>query len=144
MHLFGEMLPAGRLATAPKLKMRAARLSMGLFLLYFGTRRQYPDVAHHTIWLGERFRELLDDIFKRKTLAKDFSLYIHRPTATDPSFAPPAAIVSMRSARCPISAPAWTGPRKRRAFGIRSSTRWTALCFPAFERDHRRAVSHSG
>lgn len=89
MHLFGEMLPAGRLATAVKLKMRAARLSMGLFLLYFGTRRQYPEVGHHTIWLGERFRELLGDIFKRKTLAKDFSLYIHCPTATDPSFAPP-------------------------------------------------------
>ncbi len=100
MHLFGEMLPAGRLATAAKLKMRAARLSMGLFLLYFGTRRQYPDVAHHTIWLGERFRELLDDIFKRETLAKDFSLYIHRPTATDPSFAPPGC--DSFYALCPV------------------------------------------
>ena len=100
MHLFGEMLPPGRLVTAAKLKMRAARLSMGLFLLYFGTRRQYPDVAHHTIWLGERFRELLDDIFKRKTLAKDFSLYIHRPTATDPSFAPPGC--DSFYALCPV------------------------------------------
>lgn len=100
MHLFGKMLPADRLATAPKLKMRAARLSMGLFLLYFGTRRQYPDVAHHTIWLGERFRELLDDIFKRNKLAKDFSLYIHRPTATDPSFAPPGC--DSFYALCPV------------------------------------------
>jgi phytoene desaturase len=100
MHLFGEMLPAGRLAKAPKLKMRAARLSMGLFLLYFGTRRQYPEVAHHTVWLGERFRELLDDIFKRKTLAKDFSLYIHRPTATDPRFAPPGC--DSFYALCPV------------------------------------------
>ncbi len=88
MHLFTEMLPAEALARTARLKLRTARLSMGLFLLYFGTRRQYPDVAHHTIWLGQRFRELLDDIFKRGKLAEDFSLYIHRPTATDPSFAP--------------------------------------------------------
>jgi phytoene desaturase len=61
---------------------------MSLFVWYFGTRRQYPDVAHHTILLGPRYRELLKDIFDRKILADDFSLYLHRPTATDPSLAP--------------------------------------------------------
>ena len=100
MHLFTEMLPSERLAPGARLKLRTARLSMGLFLLYFGTRRQYPDVAHHTIWLGERFRELLDDIFKRHTMAQDFSLYIHRPTATDPSFAPPGC--DSFYALCPV------------------------------------------
>ncbi len=70
-------------------KLARASYSMGLFVWYFGTRRQYPDVAHHTIALGPRYRELLDDIFKRKVLAEDFSLYLHRPTATDPSLAPP-------------------------------------------------------
>jgi len=65
-----------------------ARYSMSLFVWYFGTKRRYPDVAHHTILLGPRYRELLDDIFKRKILANDFSLYLHRPTATDPSLAP--------------------------------------------------------
>ena len=62
---------------------------MSLFVWYFGTRRQYPEVAHHTISLGPRYRGLLDDIFTRKHLADDFSLYLHRPTATDPSLAPP-------------------------------------------------------
>ena len=62
---------------------------MGLFLWYFGTNRRYGDVAHHTILLGPRYRELLRDIFRRKVLAEDFSLYLHRPTATDPSLAPP-------------------------------------------------------
>ena len=62
--------------------------SMGLFVLYFGTRRKYEDVAHHTIVMGPRFKGLLDDIFHRKHLAEDFSLYLHRPTATDPSMAP--------------------------------------------------------
>jgi len=71
-------------------RLDRARYSMGLFLWYFGTNRRYDDVAHHTILLGPRYRELLRDIFKRKVLAQDFSLYLHRPTATDPSLAPDA------------------------------------------------------
>lgn len=66
-----------------------SRYSMSLFVWYFGTKRQYPEVGHHTIMLGPRYRALLKDIFKRKVLAEDFSLYLHRPTATDPSLAPP-------------------------------------------------------
>ena len=61
---------------------------MGLFVLFFGTKIQYTDMAHHTIWMGKRYKSLLNDIFNKKILADDFSLYIHRPTATDVSFAP--------------------------------------------------------
>ena len=61
---------------------------MSLFVWYFGTKRKYEDVAHHTILLGPRYRGLLDDIFEHKILAEDFSLYLHRPTATDPGMAP--------------------------------------------------------
>lgn len=64
------------------------RSSMGLFVGYFGTRGTYPGLAHHTILLGPRYRELLRDIFQRKVLADDFSLYLHAPTRTDPSLAP--------------------------------------------------------
>ncbi len=67
--------------------------SMSLFVAYFATKSQRPaqfdDVKHHTIVLGPRYRGLLDDIFNKKVLADDFSLYLHRPTATDPSLAPP-------------------------------------------------------
>ena len=87
MYLYRCMTPETSLSLATKAKRRS-RLSMGLYVLYFGTRRQYPDVAHHTIWLGPRYKDLLDDIFHRKIMAEDFSLYVHRPTATDPSFAP--------------------------------------------------------
>ncbi|MEI7968246.1 MAG: phytoene desaturase [Betaproteobacteria bacterium] len=69
-------------------KIERGRYSMSLFVWYFGTRRQYPDVPHHMILLGPRYRELLQDIFRRHVLADDFSLYLHRPTATDPSMAP--------------------------------------------------------
>ncbi|HLL91088.1 MAG TPA: phytoene desaturase family protein [Tepidisphaeraceae bacterium] len=66
------------------------KYSMGLFVLYFGTTRQFPDVKHHTILLGEKYGELLKDMFDRKHLEmSDVSLYLHRPTATDPSMAPP-------------------------------------------------------
>jgi phytoene desaturase len=69
-------------------KIERASYSMGLFVWYFGTSRRYPDVKHHTILLGPRYKELLGDIFDRHILAEDFSLYLHRPTATDPSLAP--------------------------------------------------------
>ncbi|MDB2635778.1 phytoene desaturase family protein [Alphaproteobacteria bacterium] len=62
--------------------------SMGLYVLFFGSKKQYPSVAHHTIWMAERYKELLNDIFDKRILTKDFSLYLHRPTATDETFAP--------------------------------------------------------
>jgi phytoene desaturase len=69
-------------------KLQRANYSMGLFVWYFGTDCQYPDIKHHTIMLGPRYRGLLRDIFRHHVLAEDFSLYLHRPTATDPSLAP--------------------------------------------------------
>jgi phytoene desaturase len=70
-------------------KLDRARYSMSLFVWYFGLDRKYPDVDHHMILLGPRYRGLLTDIFQRKRLADDFSLYLHRPSATDPAMAPP-------------------------------------------------------
>ena len=87
-YLYRKMIPPAQQKVSTRLKLATAHYSMGLFVLYFGTTRTYPEVAHHTIWLGSRYRELLKDIFHRKILADDFSLYLHRPTATDPSFAP--------------------------------------------------------
>jgi phytoene desaturase len=63
--------------------------SMSLWVAYFGADRKYDDVAHHTILLGPRYKGLLDDIFDKRVLADDFSLYLHRPTASDPTLAPP-------------------------------------------------------
>ncbi len=88
-HLYRSMVDNGAQSRAVRIKKRYSRFSMGLFVMFFGSTRRYSDVAHHTIWLGKRYRELLNDIFHRKVLAEDFSLYVHRPTATDPSFAPP-------------------------------------------------------
>ena len=84
-----ENLFKGKLSRPLGMKPKAVtQYSMGLYVLYFGTQKQFPEVAHHTIWLGSRHEELLKDIFERKVATDDFSLYLHRPTATDPSFAP--------------------------------------------------------
>jgi phytoene desaturase len=69
-------------------RVKRARYSMSLFVWYFGTNRKYDDVLHHTILLGPRYQGLINDIFTDKKLADDFSLYLHRPTASDPSVAP--------------------------------------------------------
>jgi phytoene desaturase len=58
-------------------------------VLYIGTRKQYPQLKHHTLILSARYRELVKDIFDRKVLSDDFSLYLHVPTRSDPSMAPP-------------------------------------------------------
>jgi phytoene desaturase len=87
-YLYRRMIKPSKQASMTRMKLAAAHYSMGLFVLYFGTTQTYPEVAHHTIWMGPRYRELLEEIFYKKTLAEDFSLYLHRPTATDASFAP--------------------------------------------------------
>jgi phytoene desaturase len=85
---YSKLLPSITRKRWTDRRIDRARYSMSLFVWYFGTRRRYEDVTHHTILLGSRYRGLLEDIFTRKVLAHDFSLYLHRPTATDPSLAP--------------------------------------------------------
>ena len=87
------LLPAAARRKYTDARLARMRYSMSLVVIYFGTDRQYrgtdgPALAHHDIILGPRYRGLLDDIFNRKVLADDFSLYLHMPTLTDPSLAP--------------------------------------------------------
>jgi phytoene desaturase len=70
-------------------KLEGMDWSMSLFVLYFGTRRRYPGLAHHTILFGKRYRALLAEIFAGPELPDDFSLYLHTPTVTDADLAPP-------------------------------------------------------
>lgn len=63
-------------------------LSMSLFVIYFGVKKKFKNLAHHTVILGPRYQGLLTDIFENKVLSEDFSLYLHAPTVTDPSMAP--------------------------------------------------------
>lgn len=88
-HTYLNLVPARFRRKYTDRKVRGMRYSMSLFVVYFGTDCRYEQMAHHEIIMGPRYRELMRDIFQRKHLAEDFSLYLHRPTATDPSLAPP-------------------------------------------------------
>lgn len=68
--------------------MQRKSFSPSLFVIYFGLKKPHPEIAHHTIVFGPRYKELLDDIYSGGGLADDFSLYLHHPTATDPAMAP--------------------------------------------------------
>jgi len=84
-----QLLPGVRRQRWTDRKLARQAYSMSLFVWYFGTNRRYDNVPHHMMLMGPRYRALLKDIFERKVLADDFSLYLHRPTATDPNLAPP-------------------------------------------------------
>lgn len=85
---YGRLVPEHARRRWTNRRLKRSRFSMSLFVWYFGTDRKYDDIPHHMILLGPRYRGLLKDIFKHKVLADDFSLYLHRPTASDTSLAP--------------------------------------------------------
>ena len=84
-NLYANSPDAARTATG----LERMTWSMSLAVVYFGTKVRYPDLAHHTILFGQRYKGLLDDIFHGHAVPDDFSLYLHAPTVTDPSLAPP-------------------------------------------------------
>jgi phytoene desaturase len=88
-HLLAPELSKGIAPRRVRSKIAPLKYSMGLFVMYFGTTKTYPDVAHHTIVLGESYKELIHRIFDKFELeTKDLSVYLHRPTCTDASMAP--------------------------------------------------------
>ncbi len=88
--IYADLLPGVKRRRWTDRALDRLDYSMGLFVFYFGTNRRYEATAHHTILLGQRYRELLDEIFGRVSdVPEDLSLYLHRPTATDPDMAPP-------------------------------------------------------
>jgi phytoene desaturase len=84
-----NLIPAAHRRHNSDRRIQSLRYSMSCFLLYLGTRRQYPHLAHQTIYMGPRYRGLIGDIFDGHGLPQDFSLYLHAPTRTDPSMALP-------------------------------------------------------
>jgi phytoene desaturase len=87
-HTYARLYRGHPVAARRTRRLERMRWSMSLFLAYFGTRRRYEGVAHHTVVLGPRYKGLLDEVFHGDTLPDDFSLYLHAPSVTDPSLAP--------------------------------------------------------
>jgi len=86
--VYERLLDIQKFSPLFKWKKKRMQYSMGLFVYYFGTKKTYNDVEHHTIKFGEKYKEHLDNIFNKKKLNDDISYYLHRPSATDSSMAP--------------------------------------------------------
>ncbi|MHA6495339.1 phytoene desaturase [Pseudomonas borbori] len=88
VHTYGALLGHHPRGASEAKSLVRKRFSNSLFVIYFGVDRQY-DLQHHTVCFGPRYQGLIEDIFKRDSLADDFSLYLHAPCVTDPALAPP-------------------------------------------------------
>lgn len=88
-HTYARLYDGNPVAARRTRKLERLDWSMSLYVLHFGVNRVYDDIAHHTVVFGPRYRELLKEIFHGDALPEDFSLYLHAPTVTDPSLAPP-------------------------------------------------------
>jgi phytoene desaturase len=89
VHTYSKLLaahPRGRIYGG---KLAKRRHSISLFVVYFGLKQPQPQLAHHTVLFGPRYRELIAEIFNGPALPADFSLYLHAPSRSDPSLAPP-------------------------------------------------------
>ncbi len=86
---YDQLYRGDRRADRTARRLRRREWSMSLVVVHFGTDRRYPDLAHHTVLFGPRYESLLRDIFHGSALPSDMSLYLHAPTVTDPSLAPP-------------------------------------------------------
>jgi phytoene desaturase len=89
VHTYGKLLGHHQRGVTEHARLVDKRFSMSLFLIYFGADRTWPDLAHHTVLFGPRYGALIEEIFSSSKLPEDFALYLHAPTVTDPSLAPP-------------------------------------------------------
>jgi phytoene desaturase len=89
VHTYKQLLRGTPRGVRKAKALESKRFSMSLFVIYFGLKRQHPELRHHMVLFGPRYRELISEIFHSDALADDFSLYLHAPSVTDDSLAPP-------------------------------------------------------
>jgi phytoene desaturase len=88
MHSYRDLLSGSARGERATKKLERKRFSPSLFVVHFGIRGTFPGIPHHSILFGPRYKGLLTDIYDHGVLARDFSLYLHHPTVTDPALAP--------------------------------------------------------
>ncbi|SHM54773.1 phytoene desaturase [Pseudomonas asturiensis] len=89
VHTYADLLAQCSRGVKEGARLKRKRFSNSLFVIHFGLKRPQPQLQHHTVCFGPRYRELIQEIFKGDALAEDFSLYLHAPCITDPGLAPP-------------------------------------------------------
>ncbi len=136
VHTYERLLRNDADGRAAGARLRRKRHSNSLFVVYFGLRRQHPALAHHTVLFGPRYKELLADIFHRGVLARDFSLYLHNPSRTDASLAPPGQAGFYALAPVPnLEKGSVDWEREAPAFRDRILEHVEARCMPGLRQD---------
>ncbi|UCF65353.1 MAG: phytoene desaturase [bacterium] len=87
-HTYGKLIKPEHRRKWTDTKLKKMHYSMSAYLLYLGVKRTYPKLLHHTLILSQRYKDLVKDIFDRKILPEDFSMYLHVPTRSDSGMAP--------------------------------------------------------
>ena len=88
VHSYRDLLSGSARGRRAARSLERKRYSPSLFVVHFGLKGSFPQIPHHMILFGPRYKGLLDDIYVNGVLPADFSLYLHHPTATDPAMAP--------------------------------------------------------
>jgi phytoene desaturase len=88
-HTYGQLIKKEHRKKWSDGKLSRIGYSMSAYLLYLGVKKTYPKLLHHTLILSQRYKELVRDIFDKKILPDDFSMYLHVPTRSDAGMAPP-------------------------------------------------------
>ncbi|MEM9086872.1 MAG: phytoene desaturase [Pseudomonadota bacterium] len=89
MHSYKDLLSGSQRGQKMAKSLNRKSFSPSLFVVHFGLDGAWPGIAHHSILFANRYKGLLDDIFTNGVLPEDFAIYLHHPTVTDPSMAPP-------------------------------------------------------
>ncbi|WP_298170074.1 phytoene desaturase [Novosphingobium sp.] len=89
VHSYADLMPDNGHAQRRAKSLKKKKFSPSLFVVHFGVEGTWPGIAHHMILFGPRYKGLLDDIYKHGVLPEDFSIYLHHPSVSDPSMAPP-------------------------------------------------------
>ena len=89
VHSYADLMPDNGHAQRRAKALKKKKFSPSLFVVHFGVEGTWPGIAHHMILFGPRYKGLLDDIYKHGVLPEDFSIYLHHPSVSDPSMAPP-------------------------------------------------------
>ena len=87
-HTYDRLLAGHPRGRAEGRRLKGARWSPSLFVVHFGLKATHPEIRHHSILFGSRYKGLIDEIYTKNSLANDFSLYLHAPCASDPGMAP--------------------------------------------------------
>ena len=83
-YVYDQLLPDKKAAA----KLKKKDYSCSAIVFHWGIDKTYPELAQHSIFLNEPYKEGMEMIFDEKSISANPSFYIHSPGKTDPSAAP--------------------------------------------------------